>query len=470
MKGNYENQNFGVKLTNELMTDIIGAIIPGALFIVCLVISVVIPLMICLSKSEIISYNNISAATPWVVLILGLILSYVFGLLFYRADIKIPDKVDIERQIIETVVNYSDRDENFFYQEICAYVKALGTALEGVEPCSMTEPASSTLSVLKNACDSFKMQITSSESMIYHNHLILELLFPEDYVNGNMHLSHYSSSVFNYYKTLFLNLYNVYNSYERHICLSSMYFLLDNKKVRGYKESQAKAESLQEYTEWSKMSEFNFSNIEDACYFNQYAKNDNFRKVLFCMYASILNTQCELGCCSKHRGEFPYMNYYKYLLKRNLMECVKHVDWCTRESRSKNQLNEYKIEIQVFASEAYALLNKNESHIRMSSASWHVSYRIRVISFSMILLILIMVPSLHFIHDSGIELSLLALSLFPISIFMLSSLIKRRIIKFIHYQRLREIYYTLHVYNDYQSIIDRRKAVMSQKEYYFPSK
>ena len=102
---------------------------------------------------------------------------------------------------------------------------------------------------------------------------------------------------------------------------------------------------------------------------SSYYAEEGIRGLAICF--CVLFMQMDAGCASETRCEFPYVNNYKYLLKRGMYELVEHVDWVTTEGRTKNKINQKKIEIQIFASEAYALINKNESHIRMSSSTWH---------------------------------------------------------------------------------------------------
>jgi predicted membrane protein len=89
----------GVKLAHELMVDIMGALIPGALFLFCIIVCIVFPI-ICYSSHG----NNFGFLVKdgdwfWIIAFLSfLILSYVLGMIFYRADIKVPDRADIRRE------------------------------------------------------------------------------------------------------------------------------------------------------------------------------------------------------------------------------------------------------------------------------------------------------------------------------------------------------------------------------------
>lgn len=185
----------------------------------------------------------------------------------------------------------------------------------------------------------------------------------------------------------------------------------------------------------------------------------------------ILYFQNETGCDTEERCDFPYMNYYKYLLKRKETELLKYVDWDTPCSRTKNKINKYKIEIQMFASGVYSILNKNESHIRMAASSWHVAVAVEKVVACMIVLTLIPIAAKLYLYFSGgapefndmihsvvrffdprSDMARLCVAFaFPCSVFIALGYIRRRVASFIHYQRLREIYYTLYTYHLWKS-------------------
>jgi len=503
--GNIENKNnFGVKLTNELMTDIIGAIIPGSLFIVCLAICVIIPFGYILNMCGIGLSLPEQSSFWWALLILVIILAYVFGLIFYRADIKLPDSLDIERQIVETLANNCDAEFNTLWEKFKEDCYALKQSMEN-NIDSTNKGSNDTLNFLKKSLGKVINKSQSEfEKSEFEKGDYLNILFPEcsDTTESSNLALFEREEVLNYYTNLFKDSFKIFKRYEKHWYLTLTYWLIDNTKARYYFDKKKKVKEF-----WLKCNEIvwpdgitnNNTNEKDGQSDNKKNSNKSYKlrkalmklgwtwfqvqgnldfqkipssfqdtpdgkeqkRILLLLFYCILHTQCELGCCTKNRGEFPYMNAYKYFLKRSLTDCVKNIDWSTRTSRTKNQINKYKIEIQVFAPEAYALLNKNESHVRMSSASWHVAYRIRLIAlwmnvfigvFFMIKLIASYPICLYHFICSGVMIILL-----PLSIYFLSKLILRRIIKFIHYQRMRELYYTLHVYTDFADIIRIRK-------------
>lgn len=89
----------GVKIAHELMVDILGALIPGALFLFCTIVCIVFPLICYATPNNNFGFLMKDGDWFWIVAFLSfLILSYVIGLIFYRADIKVPDRRDIRRE------------------------------------------------------------------------------------------------------------------------------------------------------------------------------------------------------------------------------------------------------------------------------------------------------------------------------------------------------------------------------------
>ena len=104
----------GVKIAHELMVDILGALIPGALFLFCTIVCIVFPIICYLSPNTHFGFLLKDANWFWIVAFLSfLILSYVIGMLFYRADIKEPDRNDIRREQLKKLKilseDFSDR-------------------------------------------------------------------------------------------------------------------------------------------------------------------------------------------------------------------------------------------------------------------------------------------------------------------------------------------------------------------------
>lgn len=179
------------------------------------------------------------------------------------------------------------------------------------------------------------------------------------------------------------------------------------------------------------------------------------------IFYCILHCQMDIGCATSGRCDFPYTNYYKYLLKRNMGELLEHVNWFTIEDRSKNRINSLKIKIKIFANEVYALINKNESHIRMSSSTWHITKVLLVVTG--VSFFVFFAKAFIMIKDSGIWANITQYIAFvlPLSMLLLVAYIRSSVVKYIHYQRMREIQYTLQIYHQFKSIIDFRQQLYS---------
>lgn len=173
-----------------------------------------------------------------------------------------------------------------------------------------------------------------------------------------------------------------------------------------------------------------------------------------------------------------------------MIDLLKYVDWYTVEERTKNKVNSLKIKIQIFASEAYALINKNESHIRMSSSTWHISKLLIIIALmasvvTFIPLCVSLRDNMDSTHENVTSTHEIILSqkedilsiqenngdpnnmmtipnctiafVAPFLMLLFVLYIKNRITKFIHYQRMREIQYTLQIYEQCEDIIKTRE-------------
>lgn len=149
--------------------------------------------------------------------------------------------------------------------------------------------------------------------------------------------------------------------------------------------------------------------------------------------------QCECACATANRCNFPYINYYKYLLKRNEIDLLSEVSWYLPNARSKNKINRYKIFIQTHQPKTYFIITKNESHIRMAASSWYVANTL--LPYTIILTILFLTPlivnlifnkynlsifSEYSIYNSENASSLIAF-LFPLFIFFLLIIMKKRL-------------------------------------------
>ena len=112
----------GGKLVHELMIDILGGLIPGALFLFSIILCIVFPIICYTNPTDNLDFIPKNGDWFWIVVFFAfLILSYVIGHIFYRADIKEPDRMDIRRvqkKTIDELFKGMPRDK----KEACSYL------------------------------------------------------------------------------------------------------------------------------------------------------------------------------------------------------------------------------------------------------------------------------------------------------------------------------------------------------------
>lgn len=172
--------------------------------------------------------------------------------------------------------------------------------------------------------------------------------------------------------------------------------------------------------------------------------------------------------------EFPYSHLREYLSDRNFTDLSKKILWnrndfgiCSdqtkgksnqslkkndsgmeqTDSRSKHFINALKIKIAIVSPIAYSPIARNEAHIRLMSSVWHMcklSIKILLIVMGIItlklgFLILISDRTVSSVFTSN---HILLLAIFPLLLASYFHALKK-ITKFFHYQRIREIIYVL---------------------------
>jgi hypothetical protein len=441
----------GVKLAHEMLVDLLGGLIPGVLYLFSIILSVAIPIFlytdISLINKE--KSTNVSGDWIWIVLFLTfLILAYVIGHIFYRSSIKKPDKIDLIRH------------QKTFYKKLSKKLnKIKKTQGEDIQSKKINKIKKLLLSEIKPLKEAMKSEINSpkweKEHDVYNKDFftacenIIGVLTDEKKDINNI-ISRENRE--NFYKILFPEskkefvltdeyYTDIINSYKK-----KAKRILKRGKVRLYND-----ESLLELT----------------------------------IYYCILHFQNELGCATEDRCEYPYISYYKYLLKRGDTNLLYLVNWCTNENRSKNKINDYKIKLQMYAANIYAILNKTESHIRMASSSWYAARAMRWIVWPMMILTavpfvanVILYGNIHWcftISDKWNDflteatwgkdmLTLLIAFGLPLSTFLLLRALDRKVTYFIHYQRMREVFQTLSVYHNWRVNEDRLEKEKEARE------
>lgn len=398
----------GFSLVDDFMIDIMGALFPGFLFLALFFVGTLVPVwMIYHEDFELLLKDvEISGSLWWILLIVMLIISYIIGHIFFRADILNPDKADIIRRIEEEIEKSKDlytsfTDEDALRCDIRKRIQGLEEALKKYLDTPKNQNGQSKTSydvyvILHKHCEE------ALKANCYGNYMeaiYLGILFPEEVARHN------SDEMGIQRDELPLKVQEIIDRIEGKISRSS---------VIGRNE-------------------------------------DRLSLVVF---LCILNIQCEVGCLSNEGCSFPYLYYYKYLLKRNLPEYLRLVTWNTYDGRSKNVINYYKTRIQLFAPEGYAVIRKNESHIRMSSSTWYLIQPLKwIMGFVLILLVVAFVWKCD-----GKEAGLWGMAIFPpLLIFIFLFYIQNGIIHYIHYQRMREVFHAICIYDEYEDIIRCRK-------------
>jgi hypothetical protein len=465
----YLGEITGVKLVHELMVDIMGGLIPGVLFLFSLLVCVVFPIFCYVGLPYAPAENSYGQGWFWVVIFLTfLILSYVIGHIFYRSDIKNPDKADLKQQQskflrrfvreLKRVTDAGSRarsDEQTTELKIRTVARMLATEIEYLH------------STLKSAMDS---GLNVGDSSVYGEQFLKACTEAEDYLEAVVTKSPNRNERF-YDKHLLCILFP--EEADRFGCCKADQCALDLLPPRS-------RIVVEEY----EMLLAALEGTRSIRFFGRRKKPEGSLLLSLAVCYNVLFMQAEVGCSTENRCDFPYISYYKYLLKRRETELLKYVDWNTTNARTKNKVNRYKIEIQMFASKAYSILNKNESHIRMAASSWYVARTmLRVAKWMMIITIVPIVyrfcvnfvcngyaESGQYLSSSGPEMQQLVIAFcFPLGILILLYFtIKRRIVTFIHYQRLREIYHTLFIYHQWKSnlevVSDREKLLKLKVE------
>lgn len=486
----------GVKLAHELMVDILGALIPGALFLFCIIICIVFPMNNLFSLGE--NFNFEAGDWLWIVVFLSLlILSYVFGLIFYRADIKRSDRADIRReQKKELVLFMKEMPKGYTPKENSARNKGKQCRINNLK---YKEKANAIMySKLRNARTKYCVNLllrevsplkesmekalnrTLCEAPYDKNYLNycrkVEELLKEIHKNGRITNKKMNEFRKNILCVLFPDDINNILSYED----SSKYMDRNYKKInRGSRHKYyiiAKSifpeiavlslsarsvlvntvkivplvHSFRDFVRlgWvrhlrivSRLFRINNDWLLERLCVDTDTKYEPYN--VYMVDYLILHMQNESGCATEKRCDFPYISYYKYLLKREQIDILKYAQWASDTKRTKNCINQYKIELQLKEPKAYSIIIKNESHIRMASSSWHVARAIRNLSWVTIALLLIY-TSEYFILT------------FPVSTLAISYFILSYVPQFIHYQRLREIYYTLLTYKLWKETTNRQ--------------
>lgn len=503
LKGN-KRSHPGVRLIDELMVDIMGGLIPGVLFTVSLIICFIFPLFLFehfkpfdFTKATILKDYHIiiggsSSFGGWfwfAVFLTFLIISYIAGHIFYRSDINKVDKEDINRRKRQNADDFKDeinrknlqnkliaeiiqellipelnslitdnavlaklnKEDESDTRNLCILIEFINKKINAINQIKheqiFQEVTNCRVKKRKQANNPIIKDIQIEDSIKFL-HTILLVLFPQRHFTKKDEKDDYSDYDEVIKSDLSLLEQQVFDS-----------FVKDAKNVIDFGDDQCIVLS-DKYEQYKKY-----------CYY-----------ILACYL--LLTLQNDSACSNNENlGDYPYLEFYKYLIKRNETDLLKYVDWSPAGARTKNKINRMKIDIQLDYPDAYAILNKNESHIRMASSSWHVSSFIINISLICTIAIIIILGMLYLnrilpldLNEEGIKnvlnftfnhFNIFLVFLPPLLLHKLMILMKNRIEHFIHYQRLREIYFTIFIYNKLARIKKRLNKKTNSKEGYY---
>lgn len=147
-------------------------------------------------------------------------------------------------------------------------------------------------------------------------------------------------------------------------------------------------------------------------------------------------------------GQFPYSHLFEYLTARRLSHLAEHVPWHGSDgnidARSKMFINILKIRLQFHYHKRCGEIVRNEAHVRMMSSMWFATKQLEWV-LGVLLVLLVAVSRLRgesvllpqFPANAALLCCLLLL------LFIAAQWLCGSILKFLHYQRVREIVYVL---------------------------
>ncbi len=148
-------------------------------------------------------------------------------------------------------------------------------------------------------------------------------------------------------------------------------------------------------------------------------------------------------------GQFPYSHLRTYLSERGLDHLARHIPWDgdSKEinKRSKVFINLLKIRIQYWNSRKCGDIIRNEAHVRMMSSVWFAARSLQQVYGILLIAVMIgayfrhqWIPPWDFQPDFPFTIVVVLLALLVVFI-----VLRRAVIYFLHYQRVREIVYVL---------------------------
>ena len=182
----------------------------------------------------------------------------------------------------------------------------------------------------------------------------------------------------------------------------------------------------------------------------------------------LLYLRSEIACGNEEECQFPYQYYDAYLTKRESGDLWRHATWCkTRDTRTKDVIDELKIEIRMHKKIDYGMIEKDEADNQMASSAYTVaSLFFRLSFFSMGVLVLLVWKLFRrewngeWNWDNSMSLFITLMYVLgpPVVIFLLHWSKKTHIMKSLHSQRLQEILHVLKVYDEYKKMGEEKNT------------
>jgi hypothetical protein len=155
-----------------------------------------------------------------------------------------------------------------------------------------------------------------------------------------------------------------------------------------------------------------------------------------------------LACINEDDCEFPYPYLADYLQERGHDHLLPLVPWRDgRRFRSKTFINRLKIRLQFHHPEKFRFVVRNEAHVRLATSMWYVGralWKASFVGISLLLIALAIVLRRKSFPDVPAALEWLTPPFMLVAVvFVFGKYCQTTIARFIHYQRLREVFYVL---------------------------
>lgn len=151
----------------------------------------------------------------------------------------------------------------------------------------------------------------------------------------------------------------------------------------------------------------------------------------------------ELACSTADECQFPYPHYDKYLRKRGLDHLLPWAQWTDcPDHRSKNYINRLKITLRHNCPDKCGSIIRNEAHVRLASTTWYVCgwlVGLSTVAIAWLLFLAWRAPA----GPAAAGPELLPAGVFCCAVLAPSIYARVSILRFLHYQRMREVYHVL---------------------------